>query len=80
MLPVLLFCVPFSTLRLVHRTRFTVHRLVYFSDEARFRIPHGCDCDLLLVLGLEKPNFAIVPIGARFIVASARSREVTRAV
>ena len=26
-------------------------------DEARFHIPHGCACDLLLVLGLEKPTF-----------------------
>ena len=48
--------------------------------KARFRTPHGCECDLLLVLGLEMPTFAIVPIGARFLPASARSREATRTV
>ena len=45
--------------------------------EARFRIPHGCKCDLLFVLGLEKPVFAIVPIEAQRMVASARSCEAT---
>ena len=48
--------------------------------EARFRTPPECEYDLLLVLGREKPTFAIVPIGARFMVESARSREATRTV
>ena len=50
-----------------------------FRGEARFRTPHGYECDLLLVLGLEKTTFAI-SIGAQFMVASARSREATRPV
>ena len=55
-------------------------RYVSRGDEARFRTPPGCECNLLPVLGLEKPTFATVPIGARFMVASARSREPTRTV
>ena len=35
---------------------------------ARLGTPHGCECDLLLVLDLETPTFVIVPFGAQFMV------------
>ena len=47
---------------------------------ARFLTPHGCECDLLLVLDLKKPTFAIVSVGARVMFASAFSREASRTV
>ena len=79
--PVLLFCIPFSTLRPVRRTRFTVPGPVYISrGVARFHTPPGCESDLFLVRDLEKSTFAIVPFGARYMAASARSREATRTV
>ena len=43
-------------------------------DETRSRTAHGGQCDLLIVLGLEKPTFAIVPFEAQLLEASARSR------
>ena len=49
--PVLLFCISFYILRPVRRTRFYCPRTG--KGEARFRIAHGCECDLLPVLGLD---------------------------
>ena len=67
----------FRFLRLDRSVEFALLFAGRYSSrgEARFRTPHGCECNLLLVLGLEKPTFVIVPIEARFMVASARSRE-----
>ena len=49
--PVLLFCVPFSKLRPARRTHFYCSRAgVFLGGRARFRTPHVCECDLLLVL------------------------------
>ena len=64
MLPVfsILCSIAYALGRSVELTLLFTGRYVS-RGEARFRTPTGCECDLLLVLGLEKPTFAIVPIG-----------------
>ena len=48
----------FSTLRPVRRIALLFTGRYVSPGEVRFRTPPGCECDLLLVLGLEKPTFA----------------------
>ena len=47
----------FSTLRPVRRLTLLFTGRYVSRGEVRFRIPFGCECNLLLVLGLEKPTF-----------------------
>ena len=47
-------CVPFSTLRPVRRLALLFTGRYVSRGEVRFRTPPGCECDLLLVVGLEK--------------------------
>ena len=46
----------FSTLRPVRRLALLLGRYVS-RGEVCFRNPNGCECDMLLVLGLERPTF-----------------------
>ena len=48
----------FSTLRPVRRLALLFTGRYVCLGEVRFRTPPGSECDLLLVLGLEKPTFA----------------------
>ena len=47
----------FFTLRPVRRFALLLTNRCVSRGEVRFRTPPGCECDLLLVLGLEKPTF-----------------------
>ena len=63
MLPVFVFYIilysgfRFSTLRPVHRARFSVRGPYTSRGRVRFRTPPGCEGNMRLVLGLEKPTF-----------------------
>ena len=71
------FCVLFSTLRPVRRLALLFTGRYCPRSEVRFRTPPGCECDLLLVLGLENPTYSRLLYGGIGALARGCSHGVT---